>query len=148
VAIKKIFKSSLPYINYVTTAGRTCVFQEGRYLTDNPQEIAELTFEIKRGNTPHIYIDPEETEVDTTLQERIIEAQKAATLRVLEEHSAGQQNGQQAPSEITNPNASQGATVQVPQGAMTPAQLLGVTTSATIVGAQASNGGAASLIKK
>ena len=146
MAIKKIFKSTLPYINYVTTAGRTCVFQEGRYLTDNPQEIAELTFEIKRGNTPHIYIDPQEVEIDTTLQERIIEAQKAAALKVLEEHNAGQQG--QAGSSQQSTATSQGTTQQTQAASMSPAALLGVTTTANIVGAQTSNGLAASLIKK
>jgi hypothetical protein len=88
MAIKKVFKSLIPSVNYVTQRGRTCVFQEGRFLTDVPEEIAELTQTVIDKSNPHIYIDPNESEFDTTLQEKLIAAQKEAALRVLAEHNA------------------------------------------------------------
>jgi hypothetical protein len=128
MAIKKVFKSLIPSVNYVTQRGRTCVFQEGRFLTDVPEEIAELTQTVIDKSNPHIYIDPNESEFDTTLQEKLIAAQKEAALRVLAEH-----NAQKAGADASN-QQSQGAQVPQETKTVTPATLLGVTTSATLGG--------------
>ena len=127
MAIKKVFKAHIPSVNYVTQRGRTCVFQEGKFLTDVPEEIAELEQVVRDKSNPHIYIDPDESEHDTTLQEKLIAAQKEAALRVLEEHNS--QKGDQTSG------AAQAQTQQVQptqQVGMSPAQLLNVTTTASL----------------
>jgi hypothetical protein len=139
MAIKHVFKSYVPYINYVTERGRTCVFREGRYETDHPEEVAELSKQIRDGSIPHLFIDATEEKVDTTLQDRIRAAQQAATLAILEEEA--QKNEPQSGAKSEPQGSKTGA--QAPQGTvgMTPAVLLGVTSSASLTGlASQSNG--------
>lgn len=139
MAIKKVFKSYIPSLNYVTQRGRTCTFTEGRFETDVPEEVAELNELVNSKSNPHIYIDPDEQEIDTTLQDRIRKAQQEATLRVLEEvsqeknqDSNSQQTGQQQASQT-----------------ISPAAMLGVMNSATLAKgtAQQSNGAPVSVNK-
>lgn len=133
MSIKKVFKSYVPSLNYVTQKGRTCIFTEGRFLTDHPEEIAEITDMVNHKSNPHIYIDPDEQEIDTTLQERIKAAQAEAALRVLEEH-----NAQLKGSQTSGTQQSQTAkTITQAAATMTPAALLGVTSSATLGGMSA-----------
>lgn len=119
--VLKVFKSSIPSVNFVTSRGSTLVFKDGRYLTDNLKEIAELEDEIKSRH-PHIYIDPAEKEVDTTILEEIEAAKRKAEADVLAKHGKAAE---------TNVGAGQ---------TMSPAKLLGVTSSAALSGlAGASN---------
>lgn len=87
MALKKVFKSSFSELSYITKAGKRIRFSQNRYLTDDEAEVKELEGEIKSGN-PYLYIDPSEKEIDTTLQDKIREAQKAAALSVLAEHNS------------------------------------------------------------
>lgn len=86
MSIKKIFKSSIPHLVYVTKKGKNLYFQNFKHVTDNRHDIAELEDEIKSQH-PHFYIDPNEAEIDTTLQDEIAEATKAAALAVIEKHA-------------------------------------------------------------
>ena len=61
-SLKKVFKSRIPSINYIFPNGKPAIFVFGKYITDNEEEIAHLTKEIKDGH-PHLYIDDNETEV-------------------------------------------------------------------------------------
>ena len=63
MAIKKVFKVSLPSVNYVFRNGKPASFVGGKYLTDIPDEIAELEDEISKGH-PLIFVDPNELEMD------------------------------------------------------------------------------------
>lgn len=127
MAIKKIFKTTLPHIVYVTKKGKNLMFSNYKHVTDNRQDIAELEDEIKSGH-PHLYIDAAEAEIDTTLQDEIAKAQKDAALKVMEEHAAktsGAVAGQ-ANTAIQTPEAPAGT-----QG-ISAASLLGVTSSASL----------------
>lgn len=128
MAIKQLFKSYLSSNNYITVKGRTCSFVEGRYLTDHPDEIAELRQIVSDKSSPFIYIDENEKEVDTTTQERLQGAAKKAILEELErinaEKAASQEgNKQTGTTQVAQPDAAQG---------MTPAALLNVTSTAQL----------------
>lgn len=146
MAIKKVFKSYIPSNTYITTQGDVCVFKEGKCVTDNSRHIAELEWEIKRGN-PHFYIDPDESEIDTTLQDRIAEAQKKATLQALEEYNKEvaaasgkdvdalqQEQAKKDESKATITSESLAALGNQQVG-MSAASLLNVTNSAAVVAA-------------
>ena len=88
MSIQKVFKSRLTNSTYLFKNGKAAVFSEGRFLTGVPVEIQELMGEIGEigqfhSNHPSIYVDENEVELDTTLQDAIKEAQAAATLDVL-----------------------------------------------------------------
>lgn len=87
MAIKNIYKSTFPSINFVTSKGATLVFSEGRYVTDNEREIVELEWEVKNRH-PHIYVDANEAQVDTEVVEALAAAHKRATDEVLAAHAA------------------------------------------------------------
>lgn len=133
MAIKKVYKCTMPSLNYVTRLGRNINFgPHQRYETDHPQEIEELEREVANKH-PHILIDPHETEVDTTLQDRIREAQLNAAKEVLEAHSKEQEEQKQAGQKVgsqASSNASIAAPLQ-PVG-MNAAQLLGVSNSVSL----------------
>jgi hypothetical protein len=130
MAIKKLYKCYMPSMNYITAKGRTCTFVEGRFLSDHPDEVKEMDQMVADKSNPHIFIDDNEKEVDTTLQERIKEAQKTVTLQILAEEAArkaaleaaGAQAGASTPQA---PQSDQGAGTT-----MSPASLLNVTSSA------------------
>lgn len=120
MALLKIFKSHIPSISYITRIGGTCVFIEGKYMTDSPEEVAELTEQITKGKTPHLWIDPKEFEIDTTIRDEIAEAQAQAARDVLAKHAAlasGTPQGEEANKQTQAPGATQG---------MSPAQLLNI----------------------
>lgn len=64
MAIAKLFKSSVPNIFTILQTGTRVNFVNGVYFTTNKEDIAELTEEVLRGH-PQIYIDANETEIDT-----------------------------------------------------------------------------------
>lgn len=96
MAIKSVFKSRIESCQYVFQNGKSAVFSEGRFLTDVPQEIAELMGEVgEEGNTksrhPFIWIDPDEKQLDTTVQDAIKDAQSqvaAAIVKAAEQGTA------------------------------------------------------------
>jgi hypothetical protein len=62
--ILKVFKSSLPSVNYIFGNGKPAIFQNNKYTTGVEAEIQELENEIRLGH-PHIYIDPADSEIDS-----------------------------------------------------------------------------------
>lgn len=122
--ILKVFKSSMPSLNYVTKKGANLAFNHGRYHTERASEIAELEEEIKSGH-PHIFVDPNEKEIDTTLQDEIAKAQKEAAERILKEHQEKLIQGGAQGSQNGNVNVVKTAS---------PAQLLNVTSSGAVAG--------------
>lgn len=130
MSIKRVFKSWIPSVNYVTQRGRTCSFIEGRFLTDHLEEIAELTQMVNDKSNPHIYIDPNEQEIDTTLQDRIRAAQVEATQRILAEEA--ERKAAEASGTPTSAITQDAPQTGQPNVSMSPAALLGVTTSATL----------------
>jgi len=96
MAIKKIFKCRIPNSNFVLASGKNIPFTGGRYITDDPYEIKELMKEIgeegsDKSKHPHLYVDTKESQIDTTLQDRINAAKAKAVAEVLKEYET--QNG-------------------------------------------------------
>jgi hypothetical protein len=93
MSVKKVFKSTIEHNNYLFKNGKTAIFTGGRYITDDATEIAELISEIgtEEGKSKHpfFFTDPADSEIDTTLQDRIQEAQAAAVAQVMKDF-AGQ----------------------------------------------------------
>lgn len=118
MSIKNVYKSYIPSVNYVTVRGRTCIFREGRYETDVQEEIAELEHVVSNKSNPHIFVDPEEKTIDTTLRERIQKAMQEAAERVLSEANAEGSNKEE------NKGGSQVAQVPGNQQGMSAASLV------------------------
>lgn len=55
----KLYKATLPSINYIFKNGKPAIFVRGRFSTDVPAEIEELDDEIAKGH-PHLYVDKDE----------------------------------------------------------------------------------------
>lgn len=89
MSIKRKFKSTILNQQYLFKNGKSAHFVNGEFLTGNDLEIAELDSEIENG-IPFLYIDENDKVVDTTLQDKIKEAQAEAALRVLKEHEKGE----------------------------------------------------------
>jgi hypothetical protein len=84
MTIAKIFKATLPSVNYIFKNGKPAIFVNGKFHTSIPAEIQELEAEIAAGH-PILYIDSAEAEVDSTkvdpiagLRESIIAEYKAS----------------------------------------------------------------------
>lgn len=90
MSIKTKFKCRIPNANVVAPNGDTIPFAGGEYLTDNPVHIEYLMKEIvyegaDKSKHPHLYVDTDDKLVDTTLQDRIAEAQRLAAAKILAE---------------------------------------------------------------
>lgn len=153
MAIKKIFKSSLPHLVYVTTKGKNLMFTNHKHITDNAQDIAELEDQIKSQH-PHIFVDLAETHIDTTLQDAITEAQREATLAVMQkfaEKNIAEGKNPDGSAKVGAGDPSSPSVVGVQQVApqagtqagtvgMSAATLLGAVSSASLAGlSKASN---------
>ena len=64
MSIAKVFKATLPSINYIFRNGKPAIFVHGKFATAIESEIAELNEEIAAGH-PHIFVDPNEAEIDS-----------------------------------------------------------------------------------
>jgi hypothetical protein len=62
--ISKVFKASMPSVNYIFKNGKSAVFVKGRFVTSIASEISEIEEEIKTGH-PHLFIDPTDMEEDS-----------------------------------------------------------------------------------
>ena len=79
----RVFKATLPSVNYIFKNGKPAIFVNGMYTTDVPFEIEELDAEIATRH-PHIFIDESMREIDSAkvdpiaaLREKIIAEYKA-----------------------------------------------------------------------
>ena len=66
MAVAKLFKSRAQVMGHVFRSGKSVHFVNHIYTTNDKKEIEELTEEAESGH-PNIYIDPEMTEIDTTM---------------------------------------------------------------------------------
>lgn len=80
MAIAKIFKATMPSVNYIFKNGKPAIFVHGKFATALEYEIAELEAEITAGH-PHIFIDPAECEIDSNALSPI----EALTAKIREE---------------------------------------------------------------
>jgi topoisomerase IA-like protein len=125
MSLKNIYKSRLVASVFVTRNGKPLHFIDGKHITDNQEDIAELEMEIKRGSQQFaVYVDPAESQIDTSLQDAIQEATREAALKVIADFEA-----QRLAASSTS---AQTATVPAQQASLTPAKLLNVTSSADL----------------
>jgi ribonuclease HII len=125
MSLKNIYKSRLVASVYVTRNGKPLHFIDGKHITDNQEDIAELEMEIKRGSQEFsIYVDPAESQVDTSLQDAIQEATREAALKVIAEFEAAKL----AASSTSDSNCN----VPAQAASLTPAKFLNVTSSADL----------------
>lgn len=59
----KVFKSTIPSVNYLFKNGKPAIFVAGRYTTKVAHEVTELEEEIASGH-PHLYVDKAELQID------------------------------------------------------------------------------------
>ena len=70
MTIKRIFKCTIPSCSYYFKSGVQAAFLNGKYITENADQIAELEVEVGvpgfgKSKHPHIYVDLDEAEIDT-----------------------------------------------------------------------------------
>jgi hypothetical protein len=84
----KLYKSSLKACQYVMPSGKYLYFINGRYATDDEEEIAELDKQIKARH-PHITVDAAEAHITETAYKDPLSAIKA---KAIEEYLASQRD--------------------------------------------------------
>lgn len=62
----RVFKATMASVNFIFPNGKPAIFQSGVYRTADEGEIQQLDYEISKGH-PHIYVDPNEREVDSEM---------------------------------------------------------------------------------
>lgn len=77
MSIKRVFKNTERSSSFIFKNGKSAVFTQGEYYTDDENEIAELEAEIKAGHT-YIYIDENKKEVDVSKLDPLHEIRAAA----------------------------------------------------------------------
>lgn len=79
---RKLYKATLPSINYIFKNGKPAIFVRGRFATDVQAEYEELDAEIAAGH-PHIYIDADEPIAEANTADLIsgLRAQLEAKIR-------------------------------------------------------------------
>lgn len=102
MSVIRIFKATLPSVNYIFTNGKPAIFVQGKFTTNIDFEIQELEREIATGH-PHIYIDPAESEIDSDA----LTPMEILRAKVREELVAEM-------AAATNPANNMGTTVQEP----------------------------------
>lgn len=82
----RVFKSTLPSVNFIFGNGKPAIFQQGVYRTNVEWEIVELEKEIAAGH-PHIYIDQNEREIDSEM----VDPMNALRAKIIAEFVAAQE---------------------------------------------------------
>ncbi len=82
----RIFKTTMPSISTVLPNGKPIPFINGRYVSDNPYDVAILDQTVKDGH-PHIYIDTNDFEVD----EGLVDPMEALREKIIQEYIASQE---------------------------------------------------------
>jgi hypothetical protein len=123
MAIKSLFKSRIPFIQYFFKNGKQAAFLNGEFITDVPSEVEELNLEVTSGH-PHIFIDEEKKTIDTNQLDPLDEIRRKA----VEEYRA-------SIAAATDKNQDRGSTEQ--------GKLEGIASTSTIADASASSDAAA-----
>lgn len=98
MSIKAIFKCKMPSCNYIFRDGTTGVFISGKLYTDNNAHISELKAEVgevgvNASKHPHIYVDPDECEIDSEMMDPIEVMKAKLRLEVRAEMAAATSKG-------------------------------------------------------
>lgn len=62
--IAKLYKATIPSINYIFRNGKPAIFVRGKFATDIASEIAELDEEIANAH-PYLFVDTDEPTAET-----------------------------------------------------------------------------------
>ena len=98
----RVFKSTIPSVNFIFANGKPAIFQQGVYRTDVEWEIAELEKEVLAKH-PHIFIDEKEREIDSEM----VDPMNALRAKIISDYLAAQEKA-------TNPMNDMGTTTQEP----------------------------------
>lgn len=85
MATLRVFKSTIPSVNYIFGNGKSAIFVNGVFRTDIPAEIQALEYEVTQHH-PHIYIDEKEREIDSEL----IDPMNALRAKIIADYVANQ----------------------------------------------------------
>lgn len=85
MATLRVFKSTIPSVNYIFGNGKSAIFVNGVFRTDIEAEIQSLEYEVAQHH-PHIYIDEKEREIDSAL----IDPMNAMKAKIIAEYLANQ----------------------------------------------------------
>lgn len=103
----QVFKSTIPFMNFIFPNGKPAIFQNGVFRTSNENEAQHLDYEISQGH-PHIYRDAQEKEVMSNevdpisvLRKKIIDEYKAQ-LEAATNPANDMGNSQQGPVKPAN----------------------------------------------
>lgn len=119
----RIFKSTIPSVNYIFGNGKPAIFVNGVFRTDIASEISALESEVTQHH-PHIYIDPNEREIDSELVDPMnalrakiiaeyVAAQTAATALTNDRGTSDQSGAKPASTVDVSPAAAGGSGVQL-----------------------------------
>lgn len=86
MATLRVFKCTIPSVNFIFANGKAAIFQYGVYRTNMEWEISELEKEIAAGH-PHIYIDAAEREIDSEM----VDPMNALRAKIIAEYVAAQE---------------------------------------------------------
>jgi hypothetical protein len=88
--LPNLYKSPMPFWNFIFPNGKKAVFSQGQYMTIDPYEIEQLNGEVSK-NHPMIYVDPNEIVASEErfdpmigLRKRIAEEERARILAEME----------------------------------------------------------------
>jgi len=87
MALLKVFKSTFPSITYIMQNGKPAIFVAGVFRTAVQREIDELEAEIAAGH-PHIFVDPNEKEVESAMLDPMVALETRIREKVLAEIAA------------------------------------------------------------
>ena len=90
MALKKVYKNRVLSSRFVFKDGHEAAFVLGKYFTDVEAEITELEHEIKVGH-PFLYIDPDETEIDSENVDPLSEVRRKAVEEYIATQNAANQ---------------------------------------------------------
>lgn len=96
----RVFKTTMQSMSTILPNGKPVPFINGRYCTDVEYDIAHLDAAVTGGH-PHIYIDPQDFEIDAGL----VDPQEALREKIIQEYLASQ-------AAAIDPNRDMGQTDQ------------------------------------
>lgn len=98
----RLYKSTIPSINYIFKNGKPAIFVNGRFATDVESEIAELDKEIKERH-PLIFIDSAEVEVSSVKVDPIAAMREQIRAELVAEMAKNTNPANQMGNTITEP---------------------------------------------
>jgi len=115
MSLLRVYKATLPSVNYIFRNGKPAIFVQGKFATGVADEIAELDDEIAKGH-PIIYVDAAEREIDS----EAVDPLAALRAKIIAEYKASE-------AAAIDPTNDMGTSTQ---GALTPASTADIAVAA------------------